>query len=77
MHAIHQKLPTPVIETERLYLKAILPGTMNQLFDQMDDEEIKQFLGLTDAQLQTEGDKYNGNLEDSVCFRLLKREFTT
>lgn len=45
-----------------MYLKALLPGTMHQIFDQLDDEEIKQFLGLTDAQLQTQRDKYNGGL---------------
>jgi len=59
---MHHIISIHILETERLLLKALGPAEIEQVYTTLADDEIKQFMGYTDAELQVERAKYNAGL---------------
>jgi len=61
-----------ILETNRLWLKELNPELMAMIFSSYTDGELKDFLGVTDAELETERQNFRKGM---VTYRLSFKSF--
>lgn len=78
MNDIHTQIVSPVLETDRMWLKALNPDVMDALFTAYPDSAIIDFLGIPAEALETEKSKFERGLTTHQIsfynFLLLEKE---
>lgn len=63
MQCVHELIGSEIIDTPRMWLKALTPGVMDKVYTQLTDDQVMTFMGYGSAtELRTEREKHAGGL---------------